>query len=100
MRKMMTKEVTSTIVKVARIDVTEGTPKLVELEPIIMLGNVDQEKAQKFVAKQVGLGVTVLSIEADTKIYELEVAEFLKIARIKKVNDSDAVFEDENSASF
>jgi hypothetical protein len=84
MRKMMTKEVTSTVVKVARIEVEQGEPKLVELEPVILLGNIDSEKAQKIVAKQYGLGVTVLSVEADTKIYELEVAEFIQIARLRE----------------
>lgn len=84
MRRMMTKEVTSTIVKVAKIEMVDGAPQLVELEPITLLGNVEAEKAQKIVAKQHGLGVTVLSVEADTKVYELEVTEFLKIARLKE----------------
>lgn len=79
----MTKEVTSTTVKVAKIDMVEGQPQAVELEPIILLGNVDAEKAQKLVSKSQGAGVTVLSVEADTKVYELEVTEFLKIARLK-----------------
>lgn len=83
MRKMMTKEVTSTIVKVAKIDMVEGQPKAVELEPIILLGNIDLEKAQKVVAKQHGAGVTVLSVEADTKVYQAPVTEFLKIATLK-----------------
>lgn len=83
MRRMMTKEVTSTIVKVAKIDMVEGLPTAVELEPIILLGNIDSEKAQKIVSKQHGAGVTVLAVEADTKVYELEVTEFLKIARLK-----------------
>jgi len=83
MRKMMTKEVTSTIVKIAKIDMTEGLPKAVELEPITLLGNIDLEKAQKHVLKKRGAGVTVLSVEADTKVYELPVTEFLKIATLK-----------------
>lgn len=84
MRRMMTKEVTSTIVKVAKIDMVDGVPQAVELEPITLLGNVDSERAQKIVSKQHGAGVTVLSVEADTKVYELEVTEFLKIARLKE----------------
>jgi hypothetical protein len=82
MRKNMTKEVTSTIVKVAKIDMVEGQPKAVEMEPIILLGNIDLEKAQKMVAKSHGVGVTVLSVEADTKIYRAPVTEFLKIAEL------------------
>jgi hypothetical protein len=93
MRKMMTKEVTSTIVKVAKIDMVEGQAVAVELEPITLLGNVDSEKAQKIVSKKHGAGVTVLAVEADTKIYELEVTEFLKIARLKVEEESEALSE-------
>lgn len=90
MRRMMTKEVTSTIVKLAKIDMVEGVPTAVELEPITLLGNVDLEKAQKTVSKQHGAGVTVLAVEADTKVYELEVTEFLKIARLKEDGEEEA----------
>lgn len=83
MRKLMTKEVTSTIVKVAKIDIIDGQAQVVELPSIILLGNVDSEKAQKIVAKSHGAGVSVLSVEADTKVYELEVSEFMKIARLR-----------------
>lgn len=93
MRKMMTKEVTSTIVKVAKIDMVDGQPKAVELEPIILLGNIDSEKAQKIVAKQHGVGVTVLSVEADTKVYQAPVTEFLKIAELKVDEESETVSE-------
>lgn len=89
----MTKEVTSTIVKVAKIDMVEGQPKAVELEPIILLGNRDLEFAQKAVQKSHGAGVTVLSVEADTKVYELEVSEFIKIARLKEDGESESVEE-------
>ena len=93
MRKMMTKEVTSTIVKVAKIDMVNGQPVLVELEPITLLGNVDSEKAQKLVSKEYGLGVTVLQVEADTKVYVAPVTEFLKIATLKTDEESEAVSE-------
>jgi competence protein ComGC len=87
MRKLMTKEVTSTIVKVAKIDMVEGQAQVVELPSIILLGNVDSEKAQKIVAKQHGAGVTVLGVECDTKVYELEVSEFIKIARLREAGE-------------
>jgi hypothetical protein len=93
MRKLMTKEVTSTIVKVAKIDMVEGQPQAVELEPITLLGNVDLEKAQKIVSKAKGPTVTVLSVEADTQVYELEVTEFLKVARLRVDEETEAVSE-------
>lgn len=83
MRKMMTKEVTTTTVKVARIEIQNGLPQAVSLEDEIMLGNVSQEKAQKHVNKKHGSGVTVISVTADTVVYELAVEEFIKIASIK-----------------
>jgi hypothetical protein len=93
MRKLMTKEVTSTIVKVAKIDIVEGQPQAVELEPITLLVNVDLEKAQKIVSKAKGPTVTVLSVEADTQVYELEVTEFLKVARLRVDEETEAVSE-------
>ncbi len=93
MRKLMTKEVTSTLVKVAKIDTVEGKPVAVELEPITLLGNVDSEKAQKLVTRKLGQGVTVLSVEADTKVYELEVEEFIKIARLRVPEETETVSE-------
>jgi hypothetical protein len=95
MRKLMTKEVTSTIVKVAKIDMVEGSAQVVELPSIILLGNVDLEKAQKVVAKQLGAGVSVLSVEADTKVYELEVTEFIKIARLREAGEVEVEDEQE-----
>jgi hypothetical protein len=95
MRKLMTKEVTSTIVKVAKIDMVDGSAQVVELPSIILLGNVDSEKAQKIVAKQLGVGVSVLSVEADTKVYELEVTEFIKIARLREAGEVEVEDEQE-----
>lgn len=80
----MTKEVTSTTVKSARIEVQNGLPTAIELEPIILLGNVDVEQAQKKVTKQYGAGVTVLEVEANTELYELEVEKFIQIARLRE----------------
>jgi hypothetical protein len=60
---------------------------VVELEPVILLGNVDSEKAQKLVAKKHGVGVSVLSVESVTDVYELEVSEFIKIARKRELGE-------------
>jgi hypothetical protein len=89
MRKKMTKEVTSTIVKVAKIEMVEGVPTAVALEDVILLGNVDAEKAQKLVSKKLGNGVSVVGTEVDTKVYEAPVEEFLKIATVKVAEETD-----------
>lgn len=83
MRKMMTKEVTKTTVKIAKMEMVDGTPKAVALPDEIILGNVTMEKAQKIVNKRHETPVTVLEAEANTEVYELPVEKFLEIATLK-----------------
>lgn len=83
MRKMMTKEVTTTTVKVARMEVENGVPVAVSLPNETFLGNVSLEKAQKLVNKKYEGSVSVFGVEANTTVYELEVEEFIKHASIK-----------------
>lgn len=83
MRKMMSKEVTKTTVKIARMEVVDGKPVATTLADEILLGNVGLEKAQKAVTKKHGAGVSVFQVVPSTEVYELEVDEFIKIAKIK-----------------
>lgn len=83
MRKMMTKEVTKTTIKIAKMEVVDGLPKATPLGDEIMLGNVSLEKAQKEVTKKHGAGVTVFEVVPSTEVYELPVEDFIKIASIK-----------------
>ena len=83
MRKMLTKEVTSTTIKLAQLTMVEGKPEAVTLPDEIILGNVSMEKAQQIVNKKLGAGVTVFSVEADTKTYEMSVEDFIKVASLK-----------------
>lgn len=96
MRKYMTKEVTSTTVKIAKMEVVDGKPTATTLEDEILLGNVTLEKAQKAVTKKHGAGVTVFGVEPATKIYKLAVEEFLKIA--EEVVDGETAETGENVA--
>jgi hypothetical protein len=83
MRKMLTKEVTSTTVKVAQLQMVDGTPQAITMDDVILLGNVSLEKAQKEVEKMHGKGVTVFELEANTQTYEMPVEEFIKVANVK-----------------
>jgi len=83
MRKMMTKEVTTTTVKVAKMEMVDGQPNAVALPDEVILGNVSLEKAQKFVNKKHGAGATVFQVEANTNVYEMPVEEFVKVATLK-----------------
>lgn len=84
MRKIMTKEVTKTTVKSAKMVVKDGKPEAVELPDEVLLGNISLEKAQKEMNRKYNEPVTVLSVEADTKVYEMDVVEFVKYAKIKE----------------
>ena len=81
-RKMMTKEVTKTTIKLGKIEMVEGTPTLVTLPDEIVLGNCSPEKAQKLMNKKHGV-VTVLEVIPDTNVYEMEVERFIELAELK-----------------
>jgi Histone-like Protein p6 len=84
MRKVMTKEVTTTTLKLAKMQMVEGQPVATALQDEILLGNVSLEKAQQFATKKHGTGVTVFEVVADTKTYELAVEDFIKYASVKE----------------
>jgi len=80
----MTKEVTTTKVKLAEMVMENGQPKAKQLPDEILLGNVSMEKAQRLMTKKYGRPVTVFAVEPNTTIYELEVEKFIEIARPKE----------------
>lgn len=82
-RKMMQREVTTTYVRVAKIEVVEGEPKLVQLPEEEFVGNVSMEHAQRQLNKKYGQPVTILELTADTKVYEMPLEDFIKHATIK-----------------
>jgi hypothetical protein len=88
MRKTLVKEVTSTTVKVARMEIENGQPIAVNLPDVILLGNVSLEKAQKIVNKEYG-GGTVFGVQAETKTYVMSVEEFIKVASLKEDGDGE-----------
>jgi hypothetical protein len=89
MRRKMSKEVTKTTVKVARtIQGENGLPQVEQLEDVILLGNVDSEKAQKLVQKRFDFPVTVYAVQADTEIYEMDVEKFIELAELKVPEES------------
>ena len=83
-RKMMQREVTTTFVKVAMIEIVDGEPKLVELPEEELVGNVSLEFAQRKLNKKYGQPVTIIELFADTKVYEMPLEDFIKHATIKE----------------
>lgn len=90
MRRMVTREITHTKVKIAKMVVENGVPTAQPLEDKILLGNVQMEKAQKLVSKEYGQGVTVFGVEAETLVYQLPVEEFLALATVREAGDEDS----------
>ena len=80
---MLTKEVTSTTIKLAQLQMVDGQPQAVVIPDMVVLGNVNSEQAQKLAEKELGKGITVFGVSAETQTYEMPVAEFIKVATIK-----------------
>lgn len=83
-RKMMQREVTTTFVKVAKIDVVNGEPKTVILPEVELVGNVSMEQVQRTLNKQYGQPVTILELIPDTKVYEMALEDFIRYAEVKE----------------
>lgn len=80
MRKNMVREVTHTVVKLAKMEIVDGQPKAVTLPDEILLGNVSIEKAQRQMRKKHGNDVTVFSVHPNTKKYRMSVEKFIEVA--------------------
>jgi mannose/fructose/N-acetylgalactosamine-specific phosphotransferase system component IIB len=85
MRKMMTKEVTFTTVKVAKMEMVEGIPTAVSIPDEVILGNVNSEQATKAMRKKHGENVSVFLVIPQTQTYEMAVEDFIKVANVKEV---------------
>lgn len=83
-RKMMTKEVTKTVVKIGKLEMVDGQPQATQLPDETLIGNVNMEKAQKLMNEKYNEHVTVFTVEPDTTVYEMEVEEFIKLASVKE----------------
>lgn len=81
---MMTKEVVNTNVKLAVLEMVDGTPQAKQLPDETLLGNVSMEKAQKELNKKHGKPVTIISVEPDATTYEMPVLDFIKVATVKE----------------
>jgi hypothetical protein len=83
MRKMMTKEVTKTTIKIGKVFMKEGIPSLEQLPDVVVIGNVTMEKAQKEVNGMYDFPITVFGVQPETQVYEMDVLEFVKHATLK-----------------
>lgn len=84
MRKMMTKQVTTTTIKSATMDLKDGSPVAIPLEDEKVLGNYNLDRAQRYIDKIYDNAI-VLEVVTDKLIYEMKVEDFIKQANVKEV---------------
>ena len=81
-RKTMTREITTTTIRAAKMEVIDGAPQAISIPDETVLGSMTLEKAQKHVTKNHGEGITVFDVQKDTKKYAMAVEDFIKYAEI------------------
>lgn len=81
-RRMMSRQVTKTVVKVAKMEIQGGKPVAIELPDEIMLGNVKVDRAQRVLDKKYEESVTVLAVLPETQTYEMLVEDFIQVATV------------------
>ena len=98
-RKYITREITKTTVKVAKMEVENGVPVAVPLADEVIVGNVNMEQAQRQIKKRLGEGITVFGVEANTEKYKMAVADFLQLATLV-TDEADDSEEEEDSEEY
>ena len=94
-RKYITREITKTTVKVARMEVQDGAPVAVELPDEVIVGNVSMEQANRQLKKKLGDGITVFGVEPNTEKYKMSVAQFLELAELVSPENDDSEDEED-----
>lgn len=78
MRKDIIREVTSTVVSLAKVKKVDGQVVTENLEDEIMTGSISIERAQKEMLAKHGAGTMVLNVEPKTEHYKMSVLDFMK----------------------
>jgi len=91
MRKTMTKEVTFTRFKMAKMEIVDGKAVTVELGEKELLGKWPNAKLRKEVYKTAGLGVIPYDITITTAVYKMDIETFLKHATFEEIVKADKI---------
>jgi hypothetical protein len=83
MRKTMSKEITTTTLKLGKINVVEGVPVVEQLPDETLLGEPNERNIGKHIYKKYGSGVTIYHKEVKKLMYEMDVEDFIKYATLK-----------------
>lgn len=92
-RRTLTREITTTTIKAAKMEVVDGVPQAIPLADETVLGSLNLEKAQKHIEKIHGKGVTVFDTVRESKRYQMPIEEFISLATV--VEDDDEENEEE-----
>lgn len=84
MRKMITREVTSTTIKLGKMELVDGEVKAVTLPDLEVFGNVNLERANRIVSKKYDEPLTVLQVIPKVVTYEMPLDDFVANATIKE----------------
>lgn len=81
--KKIKKSIDSTIVKFVTIEKQEdGSPKMVEHEPMKLEGKLNERKARNKVFDILKTDFTILSVEHVSDVYEMDASTFMEHATI------------------
>lgn len=98
MRKYLTREITKTTVKAVKTEIFNGEVVNNHLEYEVLVGNVTLEQAQKELTKKYGHGVVVVSVQASSQSYRMEVSQFIELAEL--VEEVEPISEQEKLETF
>lgn len=96
-RRVMTREVTQTKIKVAKLVVENGVPVVKDMDNVVVIGKRTKEWAERYVVREFGQGTVALDVETISNVYELPLEKFLEVATIKTKQTELELNEDEQT---
>ena len=82
MRKKITRSLTKATIHAYAIDIVDGKPTIVQLDPVTAWGNLTEVEALKAIKAQYGkaTAATISDITYEEEIYQIDIATFVKYA--------------------
>lgn len=90
MRKDIIREVTSTVVSLAKVTKVDGAIETENLEDEVLVGSITLDRAQKDMVKKHGVGTMVLNVEPKTEHYKMPVTDFMKYGTLVEKDEPQA----------
>jgi hypothetical protein len=87
MRKTMSKEITTTTLKLGKIKVLDGTPIVEQLPDETLIGTPNDKLIGRMMFKKHGAGITVYSKETNKLVYEMSIDDFIKYGKLKGIEE-------------